>query len=379
MCSGNYNPSVSDTIFDEYDNDKTNIDKILDDNPQESDRVEKEFKSNLKELETAVGNESITMGSFKTLELAHSNVYNRLKHFKGMIGLGGSINGSEGFLDSLKEGFRKIIKLIKEFFLYFYEIFTNRTKQLGKELAKATTKLKAKGLAINKDSYPKEANKLIFDISFTNPQWLVEGVKRVNDLLGKFEKGNGIFSQYLTKEKQGSVKDIETNFIKELIDVFHLKHITNGYYESPDDQYPNFSSVFANIDGPEAPSVVSANYGVTINHHKSNSNKEGLINKLEHTKVVMNDSTITQLVSELEKLYNKFKNIIPNPNKSIRDYEDFVKRAEYKAKSNNNSKNDIVILKMLQTSHKKYNTSFTAYFITFIKNNIKVIEYYTKG
>lgn len=68
-----------------------------------------------------------------------------------------SVTGNEGFMDSVREGFKKIIQAVKDFFKWMWGLFAGKEKAAKDKLAKTEEALNKGGAKSGEIPYPKKA------------------------------------------------------------------------------------------------------------------------------------------------------------------------------------------------------------------------------
>lgn len=134
----------SPTVYMEYEKDKEGYDSFLDDGskkPKVKDYVERE-----EDKDGVDGSESLRT---------------RLNTFYGTNVTLNEVNGAEGFMGNIKEGFVKLIKKVKDFFKWMWEYFISRSSRVNKKIEALTTKLKSQGVKENTEiAYPANAGRI---------------------------------------------------------------------------------------------------------------------------------------------------------------------------------------------------------------------------
>ncbi len=133
------NIKISETIQQEYEEDDKSLKQYLKDSDYgtDKDRLDSELKKNLAGIECEDNEVKTLYDDIK--QLTYGNTSNKL------------IEGTESFVDGIKDYVARIIRMIKNFATYLYELFANKVKRLRNRYNKIKFKLQSEGIKVGKE------------------------------------------------------------------------------------------------------------------------------------------------------------------------------------------------------------------------------------
>lgn len=82
--------------------------------------------------------------------------YNYILHSQAVVAAElGSVSGSEGFFGSIKEGVKKLIQMVKDFFKWVWSLFSAKGQKIDQKLQSIDHELKDKGVKTGDIKYPR--------------------------------------------------------------------------------------------------------------------------------------------------------------------------------------------------------------------------------
>lgn len=228
----------SPTVFMEYEKDKEGFDNFLaKDSKMVPDYTEREEKKDETKEDDVDGSESLR---------------SRLDNYFGVVHASKQVSGSESFVGSIKEGFAKLIKKIKDFFKWMWEYFTSRGSRLDKKMATLQAAIKGNGIKEDTEiGYPINAGR-IYTLPrnkkpLNNLSWLDADLSRLEKLVKGTKEFNTKAEELLRTVVKKDLKpgDASEKIYKVALSAFDVKE---GKDESVLNIFGNFQLVFRPTD-----------------------------------------------------------------------------------------------------------------------------------
>lgn len=196
------NPNAaSPTVADEYSQASEGYDRML--GEAVAFAVEKEKVANLDDKDLVDGTESL-----------YDALYQRILPCLPQL----EVNGSEGFLDTLKAGVRKVIQLVKDFFHWLHAMIFGKKQRIKRSNIAIDKLIRAGKLRTSPARYPHAAGWLYNSeqgIGYIphNLSWLENVQKQIIDLLDKETRVQAIFKNAIVSVMEGN--QLPTSVLKE--------------------------------------------------------------------------------------------------------------------------------------------------------------------
>jgi len=172
--------------------------------------------------------------------------YNYILHSHAVVAADlGSVSGTESILDSVKNGVKKVIQMVKDFFKWIWSFFSAKEKKIDNKLENIDHRLKDKGVKSGEITYPQKTYfiypkpgkpaKDLGWVSETNKR-VAKGITNVNsyaakltDLLNTMER--------MAKDRQpvGEITKAVVGFNGQVRDIFDARGRDKATFITTDD------------------------------------------------------------------------------------------------------------------------------------------------
>lgn len=155
-----------------------------------------------------------------------------------------SVTGNEGFMDSIREGFKKLIQVVKDFFKWFWSLFASKEKDISDKISRTEEKLDKNGAKSGAVPYPMKAVYIYKKQGKpdNNLHWIKDAlldVVKIADKTTAFVKDAEKLMTAVTSASEANVLSSMTELPKELssafLSVFKLEDNKQGTLLTPGD------------------------------------------------------------------------------------------------------------------------------------------------
>lgn len=287
------------SVVDEYEGDKKNFDRYINDPDVDTSKNKKIEKIN----QTSPGVD-IEGDEFFDIDQAVLDYPDDVW----------DVSGTEGFVESVQEGIRKLIRLVRNAFIFIYEIVFNKVQRVKYRYTNVESEIRSRGIKQGYVKYPKSAIKL----------WLRGGYPETGRWIGtSLDAVTSIYKK--NKAAQDTIKTLTSS-----ASVFSSKKESQDYVLKTAREYanvicPSHQPTYSSTDLLPGGKVIRVSYapinnplGTKVEIHRIQGQSPAGKSFIPETTAV---STIMSKALILIKLINEDHK---SPSSLSRDFEKYV-------------------------------------------------------